>query len=777
MHAFINAISRWIKRSPSMCSPTVLGNIVRSFRVAGSKTSLAFMAVGFGYAFMYSHPVSAACKGVDCACEASVVQFASPSGKPNENGLFPISLEADNMQAEGEDLVLLEGNAEVSQGRQTIVADRLEYYRSSERVVATGNVEMISENGDYLASEAVDVHATTQIGTLNGTSFKLAESIKSADGVDTVSIAARGSADKVNLEGEGLVVLHNGQYTTCAEGKDDVMVYARELELDRISGVGKARDATVRFLGVPIFYSPYLSFPINDERKTGLLIPSFGSDRESGNVVEIPWYWNIAPDQDATITPRYYSDRGMQVAAEYRFASPTSGAEIYGEYLPSDDLYGADRDMLSVRYGNRITENLSLRVNYNDVSDPDYFDDLRNDVGLFSASYVPRDARIDYSHDYFSLGIRANEYQIIDERLLNSASPYERKPSVTFSTNLPRGPLDSNFGVYASYTDFTAENRLDGSRTSFVPYVEIPFENIWGFVKPRVSLHHRSYSLNDVAAGVEDSPSFTVPIFSVDTGIYLEKNTSWFGESALQTLEPRLYYVYAPNEDQSDVPLFDTAPLNFNNFNNIFRENRFYGEDRVGDTNQVTVGLTSRIIDNETGDEIVRASIGQVYFLDDLEQNLNAGTVIESGAGDLLAEVRTESANAWTTYAFVQYSHDESEITSASLSFGYEPKDDARKRLSVGYYYSQFGNFGVDQLTLSATWPLSDRWQVFADERYSLEDSESLYSSLGVEYNGCCWKVRVFGQERLQDRNIEEKRSAIFVELELTSLGRIRTGI
>ncbi|MEO0368553.1 MAG: LPS-assembly protein LptD, partial [Pseudomonadota bacterium] len=411
------------------------------------------------------------------------------------------------------------------------------------------------------------------------------------------------------------------------------------------------------------------------------------------------------------------------------------------------------------------------------VSDTDYFEDLRDNIGLFSASYVPRDLSLDYSHEYFNVGVRANEYQIIDDFLLSRPTPYERKPSAYFYTNLPDGPFNSKYGFYASFNDFTAENRLEGSRTALNPYVELPFENIWGYVKPRVSVHHRSYSLDDVTNGAEDSPSFTVPIFSVDAGIFLEKNTNWFGEAALQTLEPRLYYVYAPDEDQSDVPIFDTAPINFNNFSNIFRENRFYGEDRVGDTNQITFGLTSRIIDNETGDERVRISIGQLYLIDDLEQNINANTVIESGLGDLLAEVRTQSADAWSTYAFVQYDHDESDIRNARLAVAYEPQDDDRKRVEVGYYLSKFGDFKTDQLTLSFTWPISDRWQIFGDERYSIEDSESLYTRVGIEYNNCCWKLRLIGQERLQNRNIEEKRSSVFLELELTSLGSFRTGL
>ncbi len=748
-----------------------------AFRLAHATLAKVLSAVAVLMFSVVPTNAVAACKGVNCVCVPSTIQLASPSAKPNKDGQYAISLEADNMQAEGEDLVVLEGDAEVSQGRQTIVADRLEYYRASERVVASGNVEMISPAGDYLSRSAIDVHAPTQIGVLNDTQFKLASGITSADGIDTVEIEARGSADKVNLEGEGLVRLENAQYTTCAEGNDDVIISARELALDRISGVGKARNATVRFKGVPIFYSPYLSFPLDDARKTGLLIPSFGSDEESGTIVEVPWYWNIAPNQDATITSRLYTDRGLQMAGEYRYESERVGALLYGEYLPSDDIFGDDRDLLTVRYGQMITDDLSLRVNYNDVSDPQYFDDLRDDVGLFSASYVPRDARLDYSHQYFRVGVRANEYQIIDERLFQNATPYERKPAVTFSTNLPRGPFNSNIGMYASYTDFAAENRLEGARTTLNPYVEVPFENIWGFVKPRVSLHHRSYSLDNVRPGAEESPSFTVPILSVDAGIYLEKNSSWFGESTLQTLEPRVYYVYAPDEDQSDVPIFDTAPLNFNNFSNIFRENRFYGEDRVGDNNQVTFGLTSRMIDNETGNERFRISVGQVYFLDDLEQNLNSNQVIESGAGDLLAEIRTESSGAWTTYAFAQYDHDASEIRNARLGFGYEPKDNDRKRVQIGYYYSQFGEFAVDQLTLSATWPLADRWQVFLDERYSIEDSESIFTRVGLEYNSCCWKVRLIGQERPLDRNIEEKRSALFLELELTSLGSFRAGL
>ncbi len=748
---------------------------------------------------VFMSSANAACKGLNCACAPSELQFTSPVLTPDEDGQYPISLEADNVEADGDDLVTLSGNAEVTQGRQTIVADKLQYYRESERVVADGRVEMISEKGDYLASEAIDVHVPTQIGSMKNSSFKLSQGITSADGIDTVQIQSRGSAEQVNLEGEGFVRLQNAKYTTCPEGNESVIIGARQLELDRLAGVGRARGATIRFKGVPIFYTPYISFPLNKERKTGLLTPGFGSDEESGNIYELPWYWNIAKNQDATITPRYYTDRGVQVAAEYRVRTQNSSTYLYGEVLPDDELFeGEDRSLITLQHAQQLTDNLSAQVNFNDVSDIDYFNDLRNDVRYFSATYVPRDVQLNYSHDYFRLSARANEYQIIDDRVSEANAPYERLPSLSFSTNLPDGPYGVRYGLSASYTNFNQDTRVEGTRTAINPYVQLPFESLWGYVKPTLSVHSRSYSLDNIAEGSEDNPSFTVPILAVDSGLFFEKNTSWFGSGALQTLEPRVYYVYAPEEDQDDVPIFDTSQVSLNNFSNIFRANRFFGEDRVGDTNQVTIGLTSKIIDNETGDQRLVASIGQLYLLDDLEVGLRTTQApVEKGLGDLLAEVRTESENAWTTYSFLQFDHEESELRTARFAVGYQPKDDSRKNVQVGYYRSKFTNFTVqqgevvaqdrvvDQLTVNANWPLSDRWQAFASERYSIEDSESLETTAGLEYNGCCWKVRFIGSNRINSRlrrnattdNRDDKRTAYFIEFELTSLGRLRTGL
>ena len=775
--------------------------------ISGKLAPAGLLLTTLAASLLMSSNVSAQCEGRYCVCKPSELQFKTPDLNLNDEGKYPFVLDANDIDAQGENVVTLSGDAQVRQGRQAIVADTVKYYRQTERVLADGNVEMISEQGDYLSSDTVDVHVPTQVGSLTNTKFKLSKGLTSAEGVDTVQIESRGSADVVNLEGEGLIRMENARYTTCAEGDESVMIGASKLELDRLGGVGTARNATIRFKGVPIFYSPYLSFPLNDKRKTGFLAPGFGSDEDSGSVLELPWYWNIAKNQDATITPRYYSERGVQLGVEYRRMSQSSRTYVYGETLSGDDFYAEenevngvlpddfddDRSLLTIQHFHQFSDSLSGSVNYNDVSDIDYFDDFRNEVRYYSATYVPRDIELNYSHEYFRVSARAIEYQIIDDNIANNRLPYERIPSLGFATNLPEGPFGLKYGLNATYTDFSLDApddddgsvttiRSEGTRTTLNPYVELPFENLWGYTKPRVSVYSTNYSLDEFAEGVEDSPSFTVPIFSLDSGVVFERNTNWFGDGVLQTLEPRVYYVYAPEDkdEQDEAPVFDTSQATLNNFSNIFRENRFFGSDRVGDTNQVTIGLTSRILDNESGDQRLKASIGQLVLLDDLEQGLSANAApIESGLGDFLAELSTVSGDAWTTYSFIQYDHDESELRTARFSLGYAPRDQPRKRINVGYYKFNSANStsSVDQLTLNASWPISDRWQIFGDERYSIEDSEGLETTVGLEYNGCCWKVRFFGTDRIQDRDIEQKKTSFFVEFELTSLGSIRTGL
>lgn len=783
------------------------------------------------------------CPGGYCVCKPDVLDFPASSGEPDGNGVFPISLEADNMDSVGKEVVILKGNAEMRQGRQSISADELRYYRETDQAEGKGNVVIRSENGDWFKSDEANVHAPTHVGEVSNVEYKLAQRLgglrdnsnrddnvaagddfilgDDAATSDTVSkdensvnVAARGDASKAYLEGEGLIRLENVTYTSCQQGRDDVLINAKELELDQVAGFGTATKATVRFKNVPIFYVPKMTFPINDERKTGLLFPSIGSEQDSGFTLGLPWYWNIAPNQDATITPKLYADRGIQLGAEYRYLTKNSKGQFYGEVLPDDDEFIRDgvvtnetRSMVRFEHRQDIAENWQLNVNYNDVSDVEYFDDFSNDLYSFSSTFVPREASIRYSGQYWNVNTRLSDFQVVDDIEGIGSGPYERLPQISFNTYLPK-INGIEYGISGEITNFSDDSRtrVDGTRVDLTPSISLPLENIWGFVTPKVSLRHTSYSLDaadpvvtiptttitdtDLTATEEstsvvfnDSPSRTTPIFSVDSGIALEKSVSWGGRSSIQTLEPRLFYVYIPDDDQDDLPNFGTGVTNLNNFNSIYRENRFSGADRVGDTNQITIGVTTRITDIETGEQRLKASLGQIYFLDDRTENLNPDEVLTDSSSDFLAEIRVDFNDRWNASSFAQWDTEDSEIRNFRLNLNYELDD--RKKFALRYRYSEaerslldptLPQRRVDQVTLEAEWPISDRWQFSASERYSLETSESLRTKVGLEYNACCWRFRI-GAENRVTRDANNDRDAIFAELELTGLGSIRSGL
>ena len=384
---------------------------------------------------------------------------------------------------------------------------------------------------------------------------------------------------------------------------------------------------------------------------------------------------------------------------------------------------------------------------------------------------------VNYAHELFNLNVRFNEFELVDSALTNLTEPLQRLPSINFNTRFDRLDNGIKYGVDWNFTNFESGSDIEGKSLAASPYIEQAFESSWGYVKPAVSLNYRAFELDNVALGQDQDPSFTVPALSIDSGLVFEKNINWFGGNALQTLEPRLFYAYAPDEDQDDVPLFESSTVNFNNYSNIFRVNRFFGQDRFADTNQVTLGLTSRVIDENSGVELIKASVGQVYYIDDLEQSLVSNDGVEQGFGDFLFELRTRGNSPWSTYSFIQYDHEDDDIRTARFDVAYEPKDDNRKRVSVGYYVSDLeAQDDIDQLLVDLSWPITDRWQFSAQERYSFEDSESLYRDVGLEYNACCWKLRLRAQDRVTGRSFDEKRSSFFIELELTGLGTIRGG-
>jgi LPS-assembly protein len=581
----------------------------------------------------------------------------------------------------------------------------------------------------------------------------------------------RGEAERMFFEGQQRQRLERARITACREGQDSVYLTASEITLDHATGIGTGKNMIVRFFRVPIFYFPRASFPINNERKTGFLFPSIGSSDSSGTIIEVPYYINIAPTKDATVHLRRLARRGVQLMGEFRYMGEQYDGIFRAEVLPGDDVFGDDRHALGFIHNQEFGERWRTNIDVQDVSDTEYFDDFSNDVNISSSSFLPQRASVNYSGDIVRLDASVIDYQSIDSSINENSQPYARLPRLSLNARSPLnvgGPFE--FGVDSEFVRFDHPgDRIEGTRLDATPYVELPLQNVYGYVTPRLSMRYTTYSLDNVNPGEEDNPDRTVPIFSIDSGIAFERDTTWNDRPHYQTLEPRVYYVYAPEENQDDIPLFDTGGGNLSNISNFFRDNRFFGADRVGDENRITLGLTSRLIDTENGRQRLEAQVAQIFFLDDRNVQASPGAEPETEKrSDLLAEVRAGLTPNWEVGSAIEYSNEEGEIDVIRIDSNYYR--DHRRRFEISYWYFKDS---TEQVDFDLSWPLANKWQFGLSSIYDVEEGESLASAASVTYDACCWAARVSGETRRR-RSMEDE-NAIFFTLELKNLGRFST--
>ena len=703
-------------------------------------------------------------------CEPDVISRPKPSEAAGQGGVIPIEMEGDEVESVGEDRITMRGNAQLLRGSEAIFGEMLSYSRGSDELEAEGKVTVYSKDGDKLQADSVHMEVETHIGKAENVEYRIAKrNIRHVD-PEKAYIRARGRADTVYLEGHDVTRLENVTYTTCQEGKDDVVVTAKELTIDQGTGRGTAKNIKVRFKNVPIFYSPVLSFPINDQRKTGFLFPSLGFEEKSGFVLQTPYYFNLAPNYDATLYPRVYAKRGVQLGGQFRYLTRNSKGFIYGEYMPTDDAFNdEDRSAFTFEHKQDFSRKWHGDVDVNWVSDDEYFDDFSNDIQISSATHLPQVANLGYTGDIWRIDASVRAFQTIDDSIPTTNEPYDRLPRIRARGVWPQHKYGARFAFDSELHNFRHEVNLEGWRLDMTPSVERRFERIWGFTKPKLSFRGIAYQLDNVLPGENDAPSVGLPIFSWNNGMFFERLTKWQGRPFINTLEPRIFYVYIPEDNQDDLPVFDTSNANLNNFNNIYREQRFYGRDRIGDTNQITLGLVSKMLDAESGRQWMRASIGQIFFLQDREVQLNGLPAQTENESDFLAEARADFTERWAAYGFLQYDHQEKNVREGKADLIF---NGSRASMDLGY---RFSRGGTEQVRAHAAAPFGQRWTIIFDDRYSIRDSENLEVSLGIEYNACCWKTRLFGQRRR--RSDSTFRDAIIFEFELTGLATVRTGL
>jgi LPS-assembly protein len=512
------------------------------------------------------------------------IQVTPPVANPTKNNDEPVTVDADEFDGYSEKEISARGNVKVRKGNREITSDEAHYDVKSEQVSAKGHVR-IEQQGDSIEGAELEFNLQSETGYLDKPSFLINQR------------HGRGEAEKILFEGDNHYRVTKTTYTTCPAGKDDWYLKVRDMELDKTRQVGTAHDATIVFKNVPILYSPWIDFPLNNQRKTGFLIPSFGSTAKSGIETTIPYYWNIAPNRDATFSPRIMTKRGIQLGSQFRYLDTYYFGELNWDNLPDDRVTHTDRYGISYKHFQNFGGNWTGNINYQKVSDDTYFTDLADRISATSQTNLPHEGWLAYNVDRFNFTSRIQRFQTLQDPFAPVVPPYDRVPQLTLSAS--RSVSNAELVLNSELVRFEHPTLVKGDRFILYPNVSYPIYSAYGYLTPKVGLHFTRYSLDHTTTSLPDQ-SRSVPIFSLESGITYERDWQFRGEKFIQTLEPKAYYVYIPYRNQNNLPNFDSAIADFN-FAQIFTENQFSGGDRINDANQVTLALTSRLLDRTRG--------------------------------------------------------------------------------------------------------------------------------------------------------------------------------
>ncbi len=737
---------------------------------------------------------------IDAICCGRYVEppFPEVNGAPGT-----VILLSDDMTVTGEGLVTLDGNLQVLQQDAVITASRGTYDRNNATIDLEDDIR-IRQPGLLLTGTIAHINRQAATSELHEASYLLHE------------IAARGNASViVYTDADDVVTIDNGVFTRCEPGDNSWLVVGDTIRLDRQSGRGTARNVTLRVRDVPVLYLPWVSFPINDARMTGLLAPVIGSTRDGGLDLAVPYYLNLAPHYDATLTPRIQSERGVQLGVELRHRGRATQQVLDMQYLPNDDLYDPalrnvpasdsppvpDRWLLNYDFYGMLWRGWSASADYAAVSDNDYFQDFGNN-GLSSSaqSFLYRDARVNYRGKVWTLTAATEDFRIIDPAITPLSTPYRTMPRINLDAAWYHGS-SFEYGIDSEYVAFDRNlnrNRytpaqlaagalVTGSRLALTPQISLPWSSASAFLTPTLKYKYASWNLDDQALNTDASPSRGIVSGNLDGGLLFERALTLNEQDWQQTLEPRLFYLFSEYEDQSDIPVFDSSALTFA-FNQLFRDDRFSGKDRVGDTNQLTLAMTSRLYD-QRGREQARASLGQIrYFRDRRVTLFNLPGQGELRFGSALAgEFSYRLGANWRADAYLQWDTRDHDLQVGSFRFQYQSEVD--RILNFGYRYrddpaipaSPWLERTINQTDISGTWPLNQAWAVVGRWNYDHANMRNLETIAGVEYENCCWTVRVLARrwidnDALYFGGIEENNTGLFVQFELKGLGSLLGG-
>lgn len=679
-----------------------------------------------------------------CPAPRFVYEPGTFDSKPDEG----VIAEADSVLSEN-GKVSLSGNTTIRYQGRELAAENALYNAATGEVSVDGDLSFVGQGIQLKSNEAfIDIDDD------------LFRTGKSEYELDLNGKMATGSAEAMERLENGHFEMKGATYSTCPPGDLSWFVRADSINLDPDNGIGTAKDLRLVFKGVPLLALPAFSFPISDKRKTGFLAPVLARGERTGLELHIPWYWNIRPYADATITPRFMTKRGTQLQSEWRYMNRQGLWTLDHEFLKDQARNHDSRYFTQLRHNGTFDADFTSTIVARRVSDKDYLEDLGDSLEIASITHLEQRADLNFERNHVSALARLQSFQTVDEDIAAEDRPHRRLPQIKISAE--SAPLAFGFrgDIAGEFVYFDKDNAVTGARVDVQPRLSWPIVRDAWFFKPSVSHRFSYYNLNNTTDDVKSSLSRNLNTFTADSGLFFDRILDKDG--SVQTLEPRVFYLRVPYSDQSDIPVFDSSAFDFN-ISQLFRDNRFSGADRVADANQLSVALTTRIINGLDGQERFRASIGQIKHFDNRRVSLENNTYVETrSTSDVVAELATTLSDHWIGKGNIQWNSDEGRTVRSALSLGYRPSLNHIINVTHRVVNDQAQEEKNEQIDLSAVWTVGNSWRIAGRWNYSLDADHSIESLLGLEYDSCCWALRLAARRYIADGGDDHDTSLYF---------------
>ena len=699
----------------------------------------------------------------DSAEDAACIVTPPPFDESRLLSKKQVKVISDSAEVLENQLASFAGNVDITTDSAVIHAEKAEVSDNGKSVSATGNVTY-SDRQLSVSSDGLSVSSQTQTLNMQNTVYQL------------TGFVGHGAAEEIDISADDGISLKEVSFTTCPLGQEDWRLVASEISIEQGETMGEARHTRFYVGDVPVLYLPYFAFPVSNQRQSGLLFPLISSSTSTGIDYEQPYYWNIAPNYDMTISPRLMSNRGVQLKTEFRYLTENAKGNLFLEYLPNDTKLSSDDSRYFYRYQHQGTlgDSWMLNADLNGISDNNYIVDLGSDFYNRSDTTINRTLGVEYFSNHVDFSLYVRDFDTIGDY----EDIYRALPEAKIQLRQPLGDmLALTVDSELAYFDNAQENNPTALRWHVAPTLSLPYQRYWGEMTAELTVLNTYYHQREIeGTQLEEEVNRTLTRGRLFSSLYLERNDNLLGNNMTVTLEPKIQYLYTSYEDQSNIGLYDTTAL-LNDVNGLFRGQEFTGLDRINDNNQITLGVTSRVIDDANREQFV-VSLGQIFYLADTRIT---ATTDDRNRSALAAELDWRFDDNWFVHSTVQIATDNDKVERSSMVLEYRRDNESLVQMSHRFVRDLSGET-IDQLGISASWPIAKNWHWVGRSYRDLERDRSIENYFGVQYESCCWAVRLVAQRSLSNRydalgqqNTNEFDSSIGLQFIFKGIGSARS--